>query len=184
LMAEQVSGRSWEDLMRERLFEKLEMASAGFGPPGLPSAVDQPWGHRANKTGDVKAVHDDNPAVMGPASNAHMTLSDWAKFASLHLRGAQGKARLLKPATFRALHTPPRGETYAGGWIVGERSWAGGKTLMHSGSNTSWYASIWIAPARDTVYLAATNQGGDAGETAANEAIEALIRYHAFAANR
>ena len=45
LMAEQVTMRSWEDLMRERIFKPLEMTTAGFGPPGHKGKVDQPWGH-------------------------------------------------------------------------------------------------------------------------------------------
>jgi CubicO group peptidase (beta-lactamase class C family) len=36
LMAEQVTGESWENLMAKRLFEPLEMSSAGFGTPGRP----------------------------------------------------------------------------------------------------------------------------------------------------
>jgi CubicO group peptidase (beta-lactamase class C family) len=180
LMAERVTGRSWEDLMRARLFEPLEMASAGFGPPGQPDQVDQPWGHR-DEEGEVKPVRTDNPPVTGPACRVHASVPDWAKFASVHIRGAQGKSRLLEPATFRALHTPASGGEYAGGWFVYQRSWAGGKALMHKGSNLSWYATIWIAPARDLAFLVATNQGGDAAEAACEEANEALVRYAAVA---
>ena len=41
-MAEKVTGKTWEALMQERLFEPLGMSSAGFGPPGAPGGVDQP----------------------------------------------------------------------------------------------------------------------------------------------
>jgi len=34
---------------------------------------------------------------------------------------------------------------------------------MHDGSNTMWYASILIAPVRNTAILVATNQGGCRG---------------------
>jgi CubicO group peptidase (beta-lactamase class C family) len=178
LMAEQVAKRRWEDLIRERLFEKLGMTSAGFGPPGRPDEVDQAWGHR-EKDGGVRAVFDDNAPVMAPACSVHTSLPDWCKFAALHLRGAQGKGLLLKPATFRTLHTAPPGGEYACGWFVAERSWAGGKALMHFGSNLAWFANVWIAPLRDAAFLVATNQGGDAAEAACDEAIDGLIRYHA-----
>ena len=46
LMAETVTGQAWEELMRQRLFQPLQMTSAGFGPPGIRGQVDQPWGHR------------------------------------------------------------------------------------------------------------------------------------------
>jgi len=99
------------------------------------------------------------------------------KFAALHLRGAEGKARLLKPATFRTLHTPPPGCDYAGGWTVVERSWAGGRTLSHNGSNTYWYASIWIIPTFDLATLVATNQAGSDAAAACVDATPELIRY-------
>ncbi len=180
LMAEEVSGQSWEDLIQQRLFEPLGMKSAGFGPPGQSNGdrIDQPWGHR-QMFGRFEPVLHDNPPCMGPAGTVHCSVPDWGKFAALHLRGAEGKGRLLKPATFRTLHTPPPGGDYAGGWTVGEQSWARGKTLSHNGSNTYWYASIWIIPAQDLATLVATNQAGSAAETACDEATRELIRYAA-----
>jgi CubicO group peptidase (beta-lactamase class C family) len=177
LMAEQVTGKPWEQLMRERLFTPLAMATAGFGPPGKPGRLDEPWGHR-EVDGKIQAVQEDNAPALGPAGTVHTSVPDWAKFAALHLRGAQGKARLLKPATFRTLHTPPPGEQYAGGWFVLDRSWAGGPALMHSGSNTSWYATVWLAPRRDFGTLVATNQGGESAAAACDDATGALIELH------
>lgn len=47
--------------------------------------------------------------------------------------------------------------------------------LMHSGSNTMNYATVWMAPAKDFAVLVATNQaGGDTFNACA--AASALIR--------
>jgi CubicO group peptidase (beta-lactamase class C family) len=180
LMAEQVTGQPWEELMQQRLFGPLGMKSAGFGPPGQSNAerIDQPWGHRES-SGRIEPVLHDNPPCMGPAGTVHCSVPDWGKFASLHLRGFEGKGRLLKPATMRALHTPPPGFNYAGGWTVAERSWAGGPTLSHNGSNTYWYASIWIVPAFDVAILAVSNQGGSDAQAACEDATRQLIDYAA-----
>jgi CubicO group peptidase (beta-lactamase class C family) len=180
LMAEQAAGRSYEELMRARLFEPLGMTSAGFGPVGQPSGTDQAWGHR-DEGGEVRPVYFDNPPFMAPACTGHATIPDWAKFAALHMGTSKDAAGLLKAATLRSLHTPSFGGDYAGGWFVCERSWAGGAALTHQGSNTTWYVDIWVAPARRAAYLVATNQGGDTAKDAVNEAIEALIRYHDYA---
>jgi len=179
LMAETVAGEPWETLMRRRLFEPLEMTSAGFGSPARPGMVDQPWGHHASGS-DIRPTLVDNPPSIGPAATVHCSVPDWAKFAALHLAGERGRARLLKPATFRTLHTPPPGFDYAGGWMVGERSWANGRVLTHNGSNTAFYASIWLAPAPDFAILVATNQGDHAAETACEEAVIALVRSFDF----
>ncbi|MFI5458370.1 MAG: serine hydrolase domain-containing protein [Isosphaerales bacterium] len=175
LMAEQVSGESWEMLMRRRLFEPLGMASAGFGSPGRPGKVNQPWGHHLVRD-RVEPTQQDNAPAMGPAGTVHCSVPDWAKFAALHLEGKQGKAKLLKPSTIRALHTPPPGQQYAGGWFVFEASWARGLALNHKGSNTSWYVSIWLAPVANFAILVATNQGGKPAETACDQAFTELIK--------
>ena len=178
LMAEEVTGQPWEELMQSRLFEPLGMTTAGFGPPGRKGTgrVDQPWGHRDNH-GHIEPVWQDNAPSMGPAGTVHCSVPDWARFAALHLRAAEGKPRLLKAATFRALHTPPPGCEYAGGWLVLERSWAGGLALNHSGSNTYWYATIWIAPGRDFATLVATNLGPSPAQEACEAATQELIKF-------
>jgi CubicO group peptidase (beta-lactamase class C family) len=179
LMAEAVADQPWETLMQDRLFEPLGMSSAGFGSPGRPETVDQPWGHHG-KGGQVEPTQRDNAPSLGPAGTVHCTIPDWARFAALHMAAARGRPRLLKAATFRALHTPPPGFEYAGGWLVCQRTWAGGRALTHNGSNTAWYATIWLAPALNLAFLAATNQGDKVAEKANDDAIVALIRAHEY----
>lgn len=175
LMAETVTGKSWETLMRERLFEPLEMTTAGFGSPAQSGMVDQPWGHRGSGD-EVRPTLQDNAPVLGPAASVHCSVPDWAKFAALHLGGERGRPRLLKPETFRTLHTPPPGFDYAGGWMVGDRSWAAGRVLTHNGSNRFFFSSIWLAPARDIAILVATNQGDESCQAACDQSVEALVR--------
>ncbi len=179
LMAEKVADESWESQMRRRLFDPLEMASAGFGAPGRPGSVEQPWGHHASG-GQVEPNQEDNAPALGPAGTVHCSMADWGRFVALHLAAARGQARLLKAGTFRALHTPPSGFEYAGGWLVGERTWASGITYSHSGSNNSWYARIWLAPALNLAFLAATNQGDKSAENATDDAIVELVRARRF----
>jgi CubicO group peptidase (beta-lactamase class C family) len=177
LMAEQVTSQPWETLMRERIFGPLAMTSAGFGAPGKVGGLDQPWGHNEDG-GRFKPNQQDNAAALGPAGTVHATMSDWAKFGVLHLQAGRGKPKLLSASTFKVLHTPPKGGDYAGGWIVVERSWGGGYVLNHNGSNTSWYATIWLAPNRNFATLVATNQGGDVAAKATDEVTAALIGFH------
>jgi len=175
-MAEQVTGTSWEEMMSSAVFDPLGMTSAGFGGVGTPGEVDQPWGHGANGkpvNGNGPAV--DNPPVLGPAGRVHCKLEDWAKFVADQLRGARGDSALLKPETYRVLHTPPFGGNYALGWSVSDREWGGGKVLSHAGSNMMNYALIWMAPLHDFAVLVVTNQGGPAAERGCDQAAGALI---------
>lgn len=124
-----------------------------------------------------RRLEADNPAVIGPAGTVHCSLADWAKYAAFQLRGARGEQVSLPADVFKKLHTPLPGdeEAYAFGWIVAERDWAGGKALTHSGSNTMWFAVVWLAPQRNAAYLAATNCSHEQASLGCDAAIGKLI---------
>ncbi len=71
------------------------------------------------------------------------------------------------------LHRPIDNGEYALGWMVVDRDWAKGTALTHGGSNTMWFAIVWLAPNRKAAFLAATNYGS--GFAACDEAIGGLI---------
>ncbi len=177
LLAEKSSGLSWERLMHETVFEPLGMDSAGFGAPGTPGALDQPWGHRLLNDRLVPNQSDNLPAL-GPAGTVHCSMADWAKFVAFHLQGARSDAQFLSAETFARMHTPSDGHSYAHGWQVTRRDWAGGRVLTHSGSNRSWKAVVWIAPERNFAVLVAANCGGDNAVKGCDAAAAALIAYH------
>ena len=164
VMAEKRTGRSWEVLMRERLFTPLGMFSAGYGSPGELGAIDQPWGHRRDGAGRWQAIQHDNAAALGPAGRVHLTLEDWAAFAGLWLT-RDGSLIGLSRDALQDLATPPSGGYYAAGWAVGERDWASGTGLWHYGSNTMWYALLAVAPNLGRAYVVAANSAD--GETRA-----------------
>jgi CubicO group peptidase (beta-lactamase class C family) len=179
-VVEKRTGKPWQANMVEHVFRPLEMKSAGFGGTGTPGKVDQPWSHTADGQPEPQnGPMVDNPPVMGPAGRVHCTIQDWSKYVADFLRGMTGKPALLPSATYKKLSTPPFGGQYALGWLVTERDWAGGMVLLHNGSNTWNYATVWIAPQRDFAILVCTNQGGDAARAACDAAVVALIEHHA-----
>ena len=168
----------WEKLMEKELFQPLGMKSAGFGPPGTLGKIDEPWGH-VLKEGKPSPIQFDNAPVMGPAGRVHCSLRDWGKFISLYLEPPVGKSLILRPKTIAELITPESGNEYAGGWITTERTWAGGLTLTHAGSNTMWFCVAWLAPKKHFAVIVVTNVAGDDAEKACDEAAAALIDFHA-----
>lgn len=173
---EHVTGHSWQQLMQGEVFGPLGMTECGFGPPPEGS----PTGHKGAPGGwrvmPPEKGSADNPPTLGPAGTVHCSLESWANFARAHLRGARGQGSgYLSPAAWSRLHTP-QGK-FALGWAVTRRDWAGGRALTHSGSNTMWYAVIWIAPNRNRAYLAVTNAGGKAGGQAADATIRHLLDF-------
>jgi hypothetical protein len=58
-----------------------------------------------------------------------------------------------------------------------QRTWGGGDVLLHNGSNTMNFATVWVAPKRDRVFLVCTNQGGDKAQQACDEVVGALLKF-------
>ncbi len=175
---ERVTGMSWEDLMRTRLFIPLGLKSAGFGEPASPGLVNQPWGHR----GEEHPFHAvppgpfaDNPPAIGPAATVHCSIGDFARYAAWQLAGDRGDGWLLTPESFQKLHTPPEDQEYAMGWAVTHRRWAGGVALMHNGENEMFYAVMWLGPGENTCFVAACNCDGPEAADACDEAIKMMI---------
>ena len=150
-MAEQVTGLSWELLIKKRLFDPLGISSAGFGNPNIFKSTAQPWGHYKNlrKWGPSESY---NGKIIGPAGRVYCSIEDWAKFISLQLTSENPILerkyldKLIEPVGF-----------YASGWFVAEHAWAKGITLNHGGCNGIWYAIVLVTPKLGRAFVVATN---------------------------
>lgn len=159
---EAITGGSWEDAMRAEVFEPLGLSSAGFGAPPDPNA----WGHR--QVGGQPAPMDpshpgaDNPAALGPAGTAHMTVADYARWTG----AICGEGDWLSSDSLARLNTTAEtGPAYSLGWMVQPAppfgAFAGaGETLAHEGSNTLWHMIAVVAPAPGLAAFAFANDGG------------------------
>jgi D-alanyl-D-alanine carboxypeptidase len=197
-VAEVATGKPYEQLMRELLFDPLGMKSAGFGAPGHVvsdgsrgasgrSSIDTPRGHQQDGTEIEPDEFADNPPAIGPGGRAYASLADWAKYIAVQLKGAKGDVQIgattIHRATFAKLQTPfdGPGEKYAAGWVVCERPWAGGdgKTLMHNGTNTLWYSVAWLGLDAGIAVLATANEFTPASQQAADQACALLLQEQA-----
>jgi CubicO group peptidase (beta-lactamase class C family) len=169
-MAERVTGKSWEELMEESIFEPLGMNSAGFGQPGTTGLVDQPWGHhKVDKVWEPSQM--DNPEEIGPAGTVHSSIEDWARFLTLFLR--QDDTVILTRQQIEKLIEPVG--NYACGWLVEQRDWTNGNALYHNGTNTLWYVSVWIAPEINRGFIVGTNSFDDHTIEIFEDAMRSLI---------
>jgi CubicO group peptidase (beta-lactamase class C family) len=71
---EQLTGRAWEELMCERLFQPLGISTGGFGAPATADKTDQAWGHSPvlGKLLDPRKPRRGTPAVLrarGPGTH-------------------------------------------------------------------------------------------------------------------
>ncbi len=170
-MCEVAAGEPYEALLVKRVFQPLGLTNAGFGQPSK-SDPNSPVGHAA----DGKVNDTDNPNAITPAGRVHMPLADWMKFVAFHLGGTPPAALRGAATQLGALHKiNDQAPREAMGWFSANRDW-GGAVLTHSGSNTVWYCTVWMAPERGFAIVAAANQGGSAGSKSCDEACAAMIQ--------
>ena len=182
-MLERLTGKTWEELITERIFIPLDLKTGGLGAQSSLGRIDAPVGH-LKIAGKLKAFlagpNGDVPPIIGPAGNAHMSVLDFAAWAGWNAgEGKRGPA-LVRPETLRKLHTPviaipdkpgakpgtPKGGKYALGWGELTVDWAPNRLKSHSGSNTKNLAQIWLDPQRDFAMVFVTNIGGEQADQA------------------
>lgn len=186
-MIERAGGKTWDELITERVFQPLGLKTAGLGPQSSLGRVDAPLGHLV-VDGKTKAFlagpNGDNPPLIGPAGIAHLSVLDFARWAGWNAGEGRRGPHLVRPDTLKKLHTPvismppkkdaapgtPGQGQYALGWGLLDVDWAPRPLVYHGGSNVKNLAHIWLDPKRDFAMVLVTNIGGPK----ADDALKAL----------
>lgn len=175
-MAEEVTGDTWEDLVKREVFEPLQLKDSGFGPPtSSDEKLEQPRGHRLLSSRKYATdVDSDNTFIMSPVGAVHMTLGDLCTYAMEHLRGDLGEGKILSTDSYQQLHMPEL-DQQASGWVKIEPSKETPFTLYwHNGSNTMWYALVVFIPEKNMVMAVTSNDGDfESAEAAAWKIVKA-----------
>jgi len=119
---EKMAGQTYENLRSEKLFQPLDITTAGYGIPADTAPMLQPWGHVWDLSSSFIVYKSEYPNFMAPTGYLHLSIEDWAKFILLHLGTySKGNHKLLNENTLKKLHTPPDGpvsDNYALGWFT------------------------------------------------------------------
>lgn len=175
-IVERVTDTPWEQLMAERVFMPLAMSKAGLGWPATAERPDEPMGHLAR--GDqLTALPLDSPYAMhpaiAPASDAHGSIEDLARFAAMHLDALRGRDALLSQRTAQMLHAKAVEDDLSGlGWV--RLRIADTDVSWHNGSVGTFFAWMTVCPQLDLAVVVATNAGN--GEAACRAVTEVVLR--------
>lgn len=196
-MIEAVSGKPWEVLIHEVIFDRLGLESAGLGPQATMGRYDAPVGHRLEEDGTLRPIPwgpaADVPALLGPAGMAHMSVLDFVRWGQWNAQRDQPEPEIVTAETLAYLHraqvqtpvlqNPPPGTpeqgAYALGWGVVAPAWADGPKLMHNGSNGMNLAKIFVDSERSLAITVVTNRPGQEAEEAAALVLERLFEDYA-----
>lgn len=157
VIVEEVTGRTWEELILSEIAEPFDLKSLGFG---APQEHDAPRGHRSilgfKYAVAPESSNSDNPGWMGPAGSIHLSITDLARWGQLHVRACQGRLpNFLSQSSCQMMQSPVT-ENYGLGWVV-QSTEKNGPIIWHNGSNTMWYAVLSLMPDKDLVVAVATN---------------------------
>jgi CubicO group peptidase (beta-lactamase class C family) len=156
-VAARVSGKSWADLVKERLFGPLGMRASSTTTRGIEQNANTATPHW-KRDGPVRTIDWNHLDRIGPTGAINSSISDMAAWLQLHL--AQGKheaKRVFSRESAREMHAAqtvipaPAGEgklypkrhfdAYGLGWFV--RDYRGRKLVEHSGTTNGFVA--WVA---------------------------------------
>ena len=157
---EEVSGKKFNDYMKEHLFEPLEMISSRFDGT-CPETLKLPKPY-LEYLGRVEVIKMDF-AQTPPASSLCTTAEDFSHFLIAMTNGGKYKDRfILKPDTVQLMLTPryklhPLLPGYACCWE--ERFIHGKKMLQHSGLTWGFSSHVLIIPDENFGLFVSINKG-------------------------
>ena len=154
-MAEQVGGRSWEDLVKERLLVPLGMVSTGFWTQGNGNSAKFASGY-AERDGELERTPFLDLTGIAPAASLASTARDLASWLRFQLDGGRvGEVRLVSAAQWNEIHRAQvvadplpfpefASDAYGLGWRV--TSYRGRPAFGHDGMVDGYSAVVMVVP--------------------------------------
>jgi CubicO group peptidase (beta-lactamase class C family) len=164
---EKISGQTYESLRAEKIFQPLDIKTAGYGIPADSGASSQPWGHVWDLSSSFIVYRSDYPNFFAPTGSLHLSIEDWAKFIFVHLGTYPlDNHKLLKADTLKRLHTPPdtkkfnqkdrKSPSYALGWFT-YTTHKGNNLIFHGGRGLCFNAHVMVDLETKNAILIVTN---------------------------
>lgn len=179
MVAEAVTGQSWDDLIRERIFEPLGMSESSTSVLDLQGLDDVAAPHEV-VLGELTAVEYDNVDGVAPAAAVNSNVVDMSRWmrANLHEGELDGR-RIFSVATARQMQSIqyPLGVSawaaenlgrrfngYGLGWFISD--YRGYKVVSHSGGLTGMISLQTLLPEIGLGVIVLTNYAPDAPTSA------------------
>jgi CubicO group peptidase (beta-lactamase class C family) len=191
----EVSGESWENYIRKRIFTPLAMNDSNLSNAAFKPGDDYAWPHSKLANGRQEAIDFVNLDNAGPAGAINSSASDMAKWMLLQLnRGkfldregrlfseAQSK-EMWTPQTILPVNDPPppllplkaNFYDYGMGWLL--RDYRGRKLVSHTGGVAGFVSRVMLVPQENLGIVVLTN----AEESGVFDSITFHVLDHYFA---
>jgi CubicO group peptidase (beta-lactamase class C family) len=186
-----VSGSSWEEVVRERIFKPLGMADSGSTVPELLSAAEFSYAYAKEKE-KLTALPFPPPTdklMYGAraSGSVNTTAEDMCKWMLLHLnKGTAGGKQIITGANLLQMHTPQipipwrpaeKSESmypsYGLGWMID--SYRDHYRVHHGGATMGFFSYVSLFPHENLGIVVLVNLGGAVPMIVTNYASDVLL---------
>ena len=172
MIAEKLTGKTWEQNIKEKIFAPLEMKTSNLSVNDLAKSSDASKGYYIYKDSIIKKMDYYNIDAMGPAGSINSSVNEMANWVSTWMNGGKFKGKEIIPASYlsQAISSQmvvrgglPDKESpdiyfgnYGFGWMTS--SYRGHYRVEHGGNIDGFSASTSFFPSDSIGIIVLTNQ--------------------------
>jgi CubicO group peptidase (beta-lactamase class C family) len=166
-LLEQLTGRSWEDAVRARVFTPLGMGRSNFSVDLSQKDADFAWPYQSEK-GVIKRIPFRNITTVGPAGAINSSANEMSRWVRIHMNGGRFEGKdLIGAGTIADMHAPhmPTGgpqavpeigaSIYGMGWFTD--TYRGHARVHHGGNIDGFSALVAFLPQDNIGFVVLTN---------------------------
>lgn len=173
VLVEKLTGRSWEDNIREKFFGPLEMSRSNLNIVGLEQDADASLAYVVKQDSLIRKTAYYDIAGMGPAGSINSSANEMAHWVMMWINGGQYKGREVLPPFYVTdaisaqmvvddglpdkKHPDLHSSSYGLGWFLG--SYRGHYQVEHGGNIDGFSANISFFPSDSIGIVILSNQG-------------------------
>jgi hypothetical protein len=174
MVAEKITGTSWENNVQEKIFKPLGMNNSNFSILDLQKNKDASLGYGLKKDSIIKKLDYYNINAMGPAGSINSNVLEMANWVSTWINGGKFDGKEVLPAGYMneamgaqmvigtGIPTKEKPDVffsnYGFGWMLA--SYKGHFRVEHGGNIDGFSASTCFFPSDSIGIVVLTNQNG------------------------
>ncbi|MEL6251405.1 MAG: serine hydrolase [Bacteroidota bacterium] len=171
ILAERLSGMSWEDYTQKKILEPLGMINSNFSVEMMQGASDFAFPYRKQEE-KVEKIPFRNIDAIGPAGSINSSAEDMVNWIKLHLAMGEWEGEtFVSRENVVKMHSPhmligggglslpgARNFTYGLGWFIYDYQGVG--VVQHGGNIDGFSALMYLIPEKNIGMVILTNMNG------------------------
>jgi CubicO group peptidase (beta-lactamase class C family) len=174
VIAERITGKTWEDNIQEKFFDPLEMKTSNAVITGLKNGNDASFGYELKNDSIIKKMDYYDIAAMGPAGSINSNVNEMSNWLIAWINGGKFKDNQILPEAYVKEAMSPQMimansipdkefpemhlSTYGYGWMVS--SYKGHYRVEHGGNINGFSANAAFFPTDSIGIVVLSNQNG------------------------